>query len=114
MRVAAGEVGALAPSPESVHQPYCSDDCRAHSWSASQLLEGQVSEDMLEAVVPVELPVLDGYLLGARHHQPGDLCKLAKKLGSWSATYLFPVLILLGFTSALLKCANHFSIGDAS
>ena len=89
--------------------------------SESERLEQEVAVCMLQAVVPEELPVVEGYLPAPRHHQLHHRVKVSKEtkgvnmLKEWTrSTYRFPVLTLLGLMSLALKLAKKSSHGAAA
>ena len=75
---------------------------------------GQISVDMLQGVVPVELPVAQRHLPDPVHHQLEHLVKVPAELESMNCTYCLPVFTLLGLMSARLKAAKKSSQGAAS
>ena len=72
-------------------------------------------------MVPEQQTVLFGYLLGSlddklRYVREVTVEKRRMQVisGMMKGTYLLPVLTFLGLMSALLKAANHNSLGAAS
>jgi len=82
--------------------------------AASQMREYQISECVLQAMVPEEHSVVPRNLHRSVHHQACDLLEVSTEGLEWRKTYLLPIGSLCGLISWLLKAAKNSSTGEAS